>query len=139
MTALFRKTFPKSLDELIRLEPEVDAFLARQNTPAPAAFRTRLALEEIVRNLIEHSPATRRIEVRIGVEADRVVLEIDDDGDYFDLRSAPAFDKSQPLEERRPGGMGIQLVRTLVREIDYQRIPSGNRLRLVIDQSPCRQ
>jgi len=139
MTAMFRKTLLKNLDELIRLEPEVDAFLARHNTPAPAAFRARLALEEIIRNLIDHSPATQRIEVRLGVETDRLVLEIEDDGDYFDLRSAPEFHKSQPLEERRPGGMGIQLVRSLVQEIDYQRLPSSNRLRLVIDTPPCQQ
>jgi serine/threonine-protein kinase RsbW len=136
---MFQKTLPKNLDELIKVVSEVDAFLDRQNTPAPAVFRVRLALEEIIRNLIEHAPAARRIDVRLEVEADRVVLEIDDDGDYFDLRSAPEFDKSLPLEERRPGGMGIQLMRALVREIDYQRVPSGNRLRLVIDKTPCRQ
>jgi serine/threonine-protein kinase RsbW len=136
---MFQTTLLKNLDELIRLEPEVDAFLAQHDTPAPVAFRVRLALEEIIRNLIEHAPAARQIDVRLEIEADRVVIEIDDDGDYFDLRSAPEFDKSQPLEERRPGGMGIQLVRSLVREIDYQRVPSGNRLRLVIDKTPCKQ
>jgi serine/threonine-protein kinase RsbW len=139
MTAMFHKTLLKKLDELIRLGPEVDEFLARQNTPTPAVFRVRLALEEIIRNLIDHSPAARRIEVRLGVETDRLVLEIEDDGDYFDLRSAPQFEKSQPLEERRAGGMGIQLVRSLVQVIDYERLPSGNRLRLVIDKPPSLQ
>ena len=136
---MFRKTVKKKLDELIMLEAEVDAFLARHNTPSPAVFRARLALEEIIRNLIDHSPAARRIDVRLGVETDRLVLEIEDDGDYFDLRSAPPFDESQPLEERRPGGMGIQLVRSLVQGIDYQRLPSGNCVRLIIDKSPSQQ
>ena len=65
---MLRKTLLKNLDELIRLEPEVDAFLARYDIPAPAVFRTWLALEEMIRNLIDHSPSTQRVDVRLGIE-----------------------------------------------------------------------
>jgi anti-sigma regulatory factor (Ser/Thr protein kinase) len=134
VTALFQKTLRKNLEELIALTREVDAFLAEQSVPPPAVFRVQLVLEETIRNLIEHAPAAQRIDVRLAFEADLLVLEIEDDGDYFDLRSAPAFDKSQPLETRRSGGMGIQLLRALIPDLDYQRVESGNRLRVTI---PC--
>jgi anti-sigma regulatory factor (Ser/Thr protein kinase) len=132
MNAIFQKTLRKDLGELIALAPEVDAFLAQQQTPAPAVFRVQLALEEIIRNLVEHASAAQRIDVRLDVAPRRLLLEIEDDGAPFDPRSLPEFDKSQPLEKRQPGGMGLQLVRSMVREITYQRLPAGNRLLLII-------
>ena len=134
MSATFHKTLHKSRQELAVLAKEIEQFLAEHGTSGGATFRVQLALEETILNLINHSGAAQRIEVRLVLDPDRLVLDIEDDGDYFDPRLVPEFDKKQPLEERRPGGMGIQLLRSLVSEIDYRRIDSGNRLRLII---PC--
>jgi serine/threonine-protein kinase RsbW len=132
VSTTLHKTLGKSLQELAVLTGEVEAFLAEHGTPGPAVFRVQLALEETILNLINHAPAARQIEVRLALEANRLVLDIEDDGDYFDPRGVPEFDKTQPLEQRRPGGMGIQLLRGLVPEIDYRRVESRNRLRLTI-------
>ncbi len=49
-----------------------------------------------------------------------------------DSPASPAFDKSQPLEVRRSRGMGIQLVRSMTDELDYERVGTRNRLRVAI-------
>ena len=64
--------------------------------------------------------------------ADRILIRIADDSAPFDPRSAPEFDKTKTLEERRPGGMGIQIVRNLVSEIHYERLADRNYLGLVV-------
>jgi serine/threonine-protein kinase RsbW len=61
-----------------------------------------------------------------------VVLVLEDDSAPFDPRSAPAFDKTKPLEERGPRGMGIHLVRSLAESFAYERVGKRNRQQVVI-------
>src|SRR5262249_15663918 len=112
----------------------VEDFLAQHGMSPQAVVKVRVVLEEMVLNLIDHATgsATGRIDVRLDAEPGRVVLVIEDDSDPFDPRSAPEFDTKLPLEERRPGGLGIQVVRGLAQELDYERLPGCNRLRVVI-------
>jgi anti-sigma regulatory factor (Ser/Thr protein kinase) len=134
MSAAFHKTLGRNVAEAVTLGSEVKEFLERSGASGRAIYKVRLALEEMVLNLIDHATGslTQRIDVRVDVEPERVVIVIEDDGDPFDIRSAPEFDKSRPLEERRPRGMGIQLVRSLADEIHYERLHSRNRLRLTV-------
>jgi serine/threonine-protein kinase RsbW len=134
MSDPFHKSLNKDVGDLIALAPEVEDFLARRGVAAGAVIKVRVALEEIILNLIKHATgsASRRIDVGLEVEAGRVVLVIEDDGAPFDPRSAPEFDRDRPLEARRPGGMGLQVVRSLADEIHYERLPARNRLRLVV-------
>ena len=60
-----------------------------------------------------------------------------DDGPRFDpLEEAPEFDPDLPIEERRIGGVGVHLVRTLVDDASYRYEDGKNRLILVIPRSP---
>jgi anti-sigma regulatory factor (Ser/Thr protein kinase) len=134
MSTTLHKTLRADVADLIALGPEVEAFLGRHAVPSQAVVKVRVALEEMILNLINHATglAGSLIDVRLEVEPGRVVVLIEDDGDPFDPRSAPAFDTTQPLEERRAGGMGIQLVRGFVTEMHYERLSGRNRLRLAI-------
>jgi anti-sigma regulatory factor (Ser/Thr protein kinase) len=134
MSAPFEKTLGKSEADLIALLPEAEDFLKQQGASPQAAARVLIVLEEMVLNLVKYAKtsATQDIDVRLEVAADGVVVQIADDGAPFDPRAAPEFDKTKPLEERRPGGMGIQIVRSMAREIQYERIDGRNYLRLVL-------
>jgi len=134
MPPAFRRTLSRNLSDYLAVAGEVDRFCAEIGLAKAVSFKVRLVLEELVLNLIDHATgsATDRIEVRIEREGGRVVLVLEDDADPFDPRSAPAFDKAKPLEERGPRGMGIHLVRSMSEAIAYDRIGSRNRLRVVI-------
>ena len=134
MHPTFQRTFARSVIEYLAVAAEAEAYLAEQHVPPTAAFKVRLVLEELILNLIDHATgsATNRIHVCIRIEPGRVVLALEDDGNPFDPRSAPAFDKAKPLEERSPRGMGIHLVRSMSEEMDYARVGDRNRLRVVV-------
>ena len=134
MSATFHRSLRVDVADLIALGPEVEDFLARQGVPSETVVKVRVVLEEMILNLINHATGLdgSLIDVRLEAEPGRVVALIEDEGDPFDPRSAPEFDTTQPLEERRPGGMGIQLMRSLVAEMHYERLSGRNRLRLVI-------
>ena len=134
MPPVLRKSLEKHLGALIGFAKEAQAFLDQAGVPAPAAFKVQLALEETIRNLIEHDPRSRitRIQVAIEAGAEAVTILLEDDGEPFDPRSAPPFDAAQPLASRAPNGMGVHLLRSLMNEIHYDRCGNFNQLRMVI-------
>jgi serine/threonine-protein kinase RsbW len=127
--------FPLAVGPYAEAEPEIDAFLTEQGVDGRPAFVSRMVIEEIVRNLIEHTPpyaVDERIAVDLAVSGDAVTVTITDTRPSFDPAWAPELDVTAPLEERRPGGMGVHLVRSLTDELRYERIGERNRLTAVV-------
>jgi anti-sigma regulatory factor (Ser/Thr protein kinase) len=134
MPSTFQRTFSRNVDAYLPVANEVEQFCAQQLLSRPVSFKVRLIFEELALNLIDHATgsATERVEVRIAVEPDQVILVLEDDNQPFDPRLKPAFDKNKPLEERGHRGMGIHLVRTMAEDIAYQRVDGTNQLRVVL-------
>jgi anti-sigma regulatory factor (Ser/Thr protein kinase) len=134
MTRTYRRTLDRKLSDYLPVAEEVEAFCARHDLPKATHAKVRVVLEELVLNLIDHATGslTGRIDLCIDLEAGRVVIVLEDDADPFDPRSAPAFDKTKPLEQRGARGMGIQLVRSMTEEMEYQRVGTRNRLLVTI-------
>jgi len=130
----YQRTLSRNLSDYLAVADEVQRFCAENDLSRALAFKVRLVLEELVVNLIDHAvgSVTDRIDVRLELEPGRVVLVLEDDGAPFDPRSAPPFDKTKPLEERGPRGMGIHLVCSMTEGIAYERRGSRNHLRVVI-------
>jgi anti-sigma regulatory factor (Ser/Thr protein kinase) len=134
MPPTFQRVVRRNVPDYLPVAGEVERFCAAHGLSRAVSFKVCLILEEVVLNLIEHATgaATDRINVRIDLEPDQVILDVEDDSDPFDPHAAPAFDPARPLEERGPRGMGIHLVRTMVDDFVYERIDGGNRLRVVL-------
>jgi len=140
MTQTLLKPLDRSLRALMELAPEVQVFLTGCGVSERAVFKVQLALEESIRNLIEHATGslTNRIDLRIDVRPNQIVILLEDDSQPFDPQSAPPFNPTTPLEERAPQGMGLHLLHKLMDEIHYERVGCRNRLRLVVASSPSR-
>jgi len=72
--------------------------------------------------------------VRIGLArtADGVEATITVEGvGRFDPGAGPAVDVAQPIESRRPGGLGLHLVRQFADSLDYDYDEARRRARIV--------
>jgi sigma-B regulation protein RsbU (phosphoserine phosphatase) len=111
------------LSELARLRGTLTEF-GRQHGLRDNVLRDlNLALEEIVTNIISHGYTDGReheIRVRLGIEAQEMRVEVEDDGKPFNPLEAPEADITTPLEERAEGGLGIHLVRKLTDGLEYR-------------------
>ncbi|HEX2194628.1 MAG TPA: HAMP domain-containing sensor histidine kinase [Candidatus Limnocylindria bacterium] len=78
--------------------------------------RVRQVIANLVSNAVRHTPAGGRVSVRVRREADAVTLEVADTGSGMDAEaSAQAFDRFWRAGERAGAGLGLAIVRQLVR------------------------
>ena len=135
MSGELRLTLPNDLRELARVNELAHAFLERHMLAPKTLYTTSLAIEEVLSNVIRHGyqDADRHeISLCLRIDQGSVELLVEDDGREFDPSSAPEVDLLAPLEERRAGGLGIHLLRTLTRGLRYERKDGRNHLRVRI-------
>jgi anti-sigma regulatory factor (Ser/Thr protein kinase) len=89
------------------------------------------ALEELFTNVVKYggSSADIRVELRAipgGVEG---CLTAEGVGD-FDVTRAPSLDTRLPIDQRQPGGLGLQLTRQMVDSIEYEYQDTQRRSRV---------
>ncbi len=118
--------------ELARVFAAVDE-VARGRVPAQAADDLKVALDEIVSNVIAHGytdGAPHEIRVTIALDTARIVALVEDDGVAFDPLAVPPPDLAADAGQRPVGGLGIHLARGLMSDVHYQRVAGRNVLQL---------
>ena len=121
-------------EELDRVTAAVEDLGERDDWPPELVFRINLALEELGLNIMDYGleSAEQEIEITLTSDGDSLVIEITDEGRPFDpLTDAPTPDLDGPVEDRRVGGLGIHLVRTMMDDMQYRREQGKNHLTLV--------
>lgn len=96
---------------------------------AEQRFELDLVANEAVTNVVSYGfPGGRAgsIEIRVSIEGDEVVLEIEDDGREFNPLQVDARISPDGLDEATVGGLGIHLIRMTVASCEYRRTASHN-------------
>jgi anti-sigma regulatory factor (Ser/Thr protein kinase) len=125
--------------ELERLAAEVGEFCQRNNLEGDIEFDLNLVLEELFMNTIRHGgcqdqPGAARIRMR--AMAGAVEVEYSDRGIPFNPLDAPPANIDAPLEERKPGGLGIHLIRQIMSDVRYRRTDGENQLTMTRRMEP---
>lgn len=123
------------LEEVRRVNDSIARFLWERQVAPDRLHDVQLVVEELVTNVLRHGGTTGRrptiaVEVEILDEGLRLVVE--DDGRFFDPTALPETPLPAHLEDRRPGGLGLRIVRRLVTRLAYRRLLAGNRVEALI-------
>lgn len=118
---LMQTRFFRELGALPAIFAMTDEFCARNGVNPGDRHALALVVEELFTNVVKHGSRLRdEIQVTIDRAEGNVVLSVTDfDADEFDVTREAEPRVDAPLEERRPGGLGLHLVRKLVDRIDY--------------------
>jgi anti-sigma regulatory factor (Ser/Thr protein kinase) len=122
------------LGELTRLTQWLRDWTVAEGLEPEVAQALDLALEEVVVNVMNHAygpGVDLPIIVRLGLEGDRLAIQVEDQGPAYDPLAAPAPPAETPLLERTPGGLGIFLVRTIMDEMSWERRDGVNLLNMI--------
>ena len=106
----------------------VEGFCRKWQVPRRIVGRFNLALDETLTNVISYAFSDGRrheIEVRIEFRGGVLAASVSDDGEPFDPLSQAPPDIGAPAADRKVGGLGIHLLRSLMQSVEYRR--TGNR------------
>ena len=120
-------------DAILPASQRAEAWLEPYN-PSPQAMNfALLAIEEHVQNCIDYAyddSAEHTIRIEMSVADETLTMVVIDDGHPFDPLTAPAPDLGLDIQDRREGGLGLHLLRSLADSIAYERREETNRLTL---------
>ena len=113
---------PASQDGLRAAAGALDRFEAAHALDPEAGWPVHVALDEVLSNVVLHGTAgrpNRVIDVTFALVAGSLEVTVVDDGPEWDPLTRPPPDTEAPIETRRPGGLGVHLVRNLMDRVTY--------------------
>lgn len=129
-----RREFPREIDSLSEIFAFLEAFATEHEFDARTVFCINLVVEELFTNMVRHNLGGADT-VTLGLDHDdeQVFLElIDIDVEPFDETSVAAVPVEAGIDARRPGGLGVHLVRTMVDDLDYEYEIEDRRMRISV-------
>ena len=121
------KHFQKRISSLEIMADFVARFLERNKIKEDTSFKLNLMIEEIFTNMVKYgNGGTDEMSLCLTIKGSEIVVTmIDFDVAPFDITESPEVDTHMPLNERKPGGLGLHLVKTLADEVIYEHV-DGN-------------
>ncbi len=122
------------LDEIGRMVEAVEAFGERSGFPAATLYQVALVLDELITNIVSYGvdpQESRPITVELTYADGTLTIAVSDPGRPFDPRSVPAPDIEASLEDRKVGGLGVHLARTMMDSFDYRYADGRNNVTLM--------
>ena len=131
-------TYPRSIDALPRIILEISSYCRERQVASSTEFVMTFAVEEVFTNMVKYNPSgPPEIGLTAEVKNGRLVVTlVDDQVHEFDPRAAPDPDLQKTISERRPGGLGIYLVKAMVESVDFQRHGTMNTITLSHSMEP---
>ncbi len=110
----------------------VEKYAREADLDEEAIAHVTMAVDEACANVIKHAynEDGRDISIRVAIDPERFTVCIEDQGRPFqpELWSEP--DIFQIAESRRRGGLGVQIMRSLMDEVEYETRDDTNQVRL---------
>jgi len=131
---VMRRGFRREIDALDEIFRFLEDFVDETAIDDRAAFTVKLVVEELFTNMVRHNTGGGDvIDLTIDRTGDEILLElIDSDVEPFDPTGVPAAPVTKEIGERRPGGLGLHIVKTMVDDLDYRYEPGTRRMRVSV-------
>ena len=124
-----RVTATASADGVRQALTQFDQFSRAQGLSDDLRRRFLVALDEVLSNVTRHGgPPDGLLHVDFKIAGNRLTVIVEDEAPPFNPLDAPQADTVAPLEQRKAGGVGIELVRKLVETVQYEHTGGRNRL-----------
>jgi serine/threonine-protein kinase RsbW len=123
-------TVDADLDRLADIRTLIRAVATSSGAPPACLDDLVQAVDEAATNIVVHGYRRQpgSIDVAADLVGDTIVIELADTAPPFDPTSVPEPDLATPPLQRRPGGMGIHLIRLATDSIEHRPRPGGGNI-----------
>jgi anti-sigma regulatory factor (Ser/Thr protein kinase) len=135
-----RVTIPADLERLAELRAIVREVVDDCDAPADCSGDLVQAVDEAATNIIRYGyrGGPGEIELTAELVGDDIIVTLEDRAPMFDPTAVPSPDLSIPPQHRKPGGMGIHLMRLATDSIEHRPRPGGGNI-LTLTRSRARR
>jgi phosphoserine phosphatase len=130
--AAVHRAFERSFDSLQGIFDFTSEVFARERIDRRLLAAVDFTVEELFTNMVKYnttSDAAVRVDI-VTIDRGVEVTLTDYDVEPFDVTQAPDADITLPIEKRKPGGLGLHLIRRLVDAVAYEYSKEERRSRI---------
>jgi len=121
------------IPEIERVCNSITTFSRQHSIDEKIISNLYLAIDELLTNIIRYGYRDEKdhpIYIRYSIEKELLTLQIEDDSYPYDPNQAPVPDLTSDLENRKIGGLGIYLVKSMMDDVKYVTKNGKNTLTL---------
>jgi len=126
--------FPGRFENLDRIREFVVQAAMQAGFDEAATYAVELSVDEACTNIIEHAyggEGKGDIDCSVEITDQEFIVILRDQGSPFDPSKVPVPNHNVPLEELKPRGVGLFLIRKMMDEVQFEFTPDrGNILTL---------
>jgi serine/threonine-protein kinase RsbW len=122
----FKLQVPSSTENLALIREFVTTVGKQATMSDEDIAKLELAVDEACSNVIEHAyghDITKEVDVRAVFDEDEVRISVIDSGRGFDPAKVDQETVEQLVAERKSGGLGFRLIKSLMDEVSYEIVP----------------
>ncbi len=131
--AALSREFPRSFASIEAMVAFTGDGFARLGVDPALKQAVDFTVEELFTNMVKYAAGSAspvRVDLK-AIDGGVEVALVDSDVGRFDPTRAPDVDVHAPIEARRPGGLGLHLIRRMVDSIEYQYSDATRQGRIV--------
>ncbi len=125
--------YSNTLDQLSRVDDDVEKWLRERNVPQDAITDLTLAVSELVNNAIEHGnerDPEKEFTVALSSRQGEIEISVTDEGSGFDPDDLP--DPLAKENHLKPSGRGLFIVKSLVDQVRFSFPPAGGTIVIIL-------
>ncbi|MBO0800188.1 MAG: ATP-binding protein [Blastocatellia bacterium] len=122
----FKLQVPSSTENLALIREFVTTVGKQATMSDEDISKLELAVDEACANVIEHAyghDITKEVDVRAVFDEDEVRISVIDSGRGFDPAKVDQETVEQLVAQRKSGGLGFRLIKSLMDDVSYEIIP----------------
>lgn len=122
----FTLQVPSSTENLVLIREFVVSVGNQAGIPETEIPKLELAVDEACANVIEHAyghDVTKDVTIRVAFDDHKLKISVIDEGRGFDPSQLPEANLDRLVQQRKSGGLGVRLIKTLMDDVEYQIIP----------------
>ncbi len=123
------------LEELAIVEKAFEEFSEKHQLPIEIQSKISVVLDEFLNNIVSYAYTDKLehlIDVEIELSGNRLAIIISDDGIPFNPFGKESLEAlNTPIEKRKPGGLGIHFVKSIMDDYSYNRNINKNTVSLI--------